>query len=164
VREGSDNRKSQAGVRIEEGCVRMHEYAAWPGAEAALAVLADGLASRDDVTLLAVGPGRYWVLLDAAATLEIEAAGVAHTDLSHAHTSFRLTGPASRLVLRKGLPIDLHPSVFPAGRVATSAIEGIVVTVINRGTGFELLCRRSFARSLAHWLSDAAAEFAGASA
>lgn len=64
-----------------------------------------------------------------------------------------------RLVLRKGLPIDLHPAVFAVDSVATSAMGCIVVTLYNNGDAIDLFCCRCYTGGLEHWLADAAFEF-----
>ena len=80
-----------------------------------------------------------------------------HAGLSRRAASER--GDRVRDVLRKGLPIDLHPAAFPEGSMAISAIEGIRVAVVRNGSHYDLLCPRSFTDSLRHWLLDAALEF-----
>lgn len=146
-------------VVIRHAPTMVHEIAAWPGAEAALNRFVETHASGATRHWLSVGPGRFWIIGADTPDLEQAANGLALVDLSNALSCIRLSGPSTRLVLRKGLPIDLHPAVFPAGSVATSAIENIVVTVYNRGDSLDLFCRRSFTGSLEHWLADAALEF-----
>lgn len=145
---------------------RLHELAAWPGAESALQALLGELTARLDAGsyLLHVGPSRYWLLetgqsIVDASVIAFAGNGLAITVLSHSHTLFKLSGNSVRDVLRKGLPIDLHPAAFPEGSMAISAIEGIRVAVVRNGSHYDLLCPRSFTDSLRHWLLDAALEF-----
>ncbi|MDA0681077.1 MAG: hypothetical protein O3A13_03350 [Proteobacteria bacterium] len=143
------------GLVIRHAPATIHEVAAWPGANSALEHFLNAYGSGARNPLLRVGPGRVWVV--GADTLELQTAtnGMALIDLSHALVRIQVSGESARLVLRKGLPVDLHPSVFPDGSIATSAIERIVVTVHNNGDSFDLFCRRSYSGSLEHWLADA---------
>lgn len=145
---------------------RLHELAAWPGAESALQALLGELTARldDDSYLLNIGPSRYWLLetgqsIVDSAVIALSGDRLAMTDLSHSHTLFQLSGTRVGDVLRKGLPIDLHATVFGEGSMAVSAIEGIRVAVVNCGGHYDLLCPRSFTDSLRNWLFDAALEF-----
>lgn len=145
---------------------RLHELAACPGAENALRTLLGELTSRldDDSYLLNVGPSRYWLLetgqsIVDSAVMASPGDGLAIINLTDSHTLFELSGDRVRDVLRKGLPIDLHPTVFPEGSMAISAIEGIRVALVRNGSQYDLLCPRSFTDSMRHWLFDAALEF-----
>jgi sarcosine oxidase, subunit gamma len=64
-------------------------------------------------------------------------------------------------VLATGCAIDLHPRAFPAGSAVqtTLGLAGVVLLALG-GTEYEILVRTSYARYLADWLLDAAAEFA----
>ena len=145
----------------------VHEISAWPGSEAALDDVVQGISSAapgQEEFLLAIAPQRYWLARTDSTEAHTQLASVdsnrlAVTDISHALSCIRLSGSCVQAVLRKGLPIDLHPKEFPPGSVATSAIEGIVVTVCNTGTSYDVYCRRSFTASLSHWLTDADQEF-----
>lgn len=145
---------------------RLHELAACPGAASALDAVIAGLTPRldDGSYLLNVGPSRYWLLetghsIVDSGVMAVGGDGLVITDLSHSHTLFQLSGDCVRDVLRKGLPIDLHPAVFPEGSMAVSAIEGIRVALVRNGSQYDLLCPRSFTDSMRHWLLDAALEF-----
>jgi sarcosine oxidase subunit gamma len=116
-------------------------------------------------TVAALAPGRYLVaagVADLATRLSgaITADQAAVTDLTHGRTILSLAGEAAPAILAKGLAIDLHPSVFPPGRVAQSMIHHIDVTVhrleLHR---FELTVLRGFAEDFVEWLMDAGMEF-----
>lgn len=147
--------------------INVHEISAWPGAETAMDSCAQDIADDEEQEqqfLIGIAPQRYWLAHTCSTTApdclaNIDRSRIAVTDISHALTLIRLSGVHVTDVLCKGLPIDLHPSEFPPGAAVTSAIEGIVVTVCNTGSSFDLYCRRSYTESLSHWLGDAAEEF-----
>ncbi|MBU3067275.1 sarcosine oxidase subunit gamma [Nocardia sp. NEAU-G5] len=104
----------------------------------------------------------------AANTLETELRaavgthGGAAVDVSGQRTAVRLSGSRVRDVLAKGCSIDLHPRVFRAGSAVQSMLGLAAVVLIaldDYGTDYRVLVRSSFARYLAQWLTDAAAEF-----
>jgi len=117
------------------------------------------------VTVITVAPGRYILAseddaLASALSAALPASEAAVTDLSHARTMLRLSGEAAVDILGKGLAIDLHESVFPAGRAAQSVIHHIDVLIIRReDEAFDLVVFRGFGLSLAEWLLDAGLEF-----
>jgi sarcosine oxidase subunit gamma len=83
-------------------------------------------------------------------------------DVSGQRTTLRLTGDHVRAVLATGCALDLHPRAFPAGSAAQTllGLAGVVLLALDdAGTDYEVLVRTSFARYLAGWLVDAAAEF-----
>lgn len=117
------------------------------------------------VTMVTLAPGRYLLFsendgLASALNAALPAKDAAVTDLSHARTMLRLSGKAAADILGKGLAIDLHASVFPAGRAAQSVIHHMDVLVIRREEQvFDLVVLRGFALSLAEWLLDAGLEY-----
>lgn len=151
------------------------QISAWPatvaGVESALARVLGmpipdvGAGSANDLTTIAVvAPGRYLVSgttngLAAGIQAALPASDAAVTDVSHGHTVLRLVGEAAEELLSRCVTVDLHPSVFPPGRVARAPIHHIDV-VIHRlsGTTFELWASRSFAEGLAEWILDASLE------
>ena len=120
---------------------------------------------HDAVTVITAAPSRYLLVsedddLVGALTAALPADQTAVTDLSHARTMLRLSGEAAANILGKGLAIDLHPSVFPAGRAAQSIIHHMDVLVIARENEvFDLVVFRGFGLSLAEWLLDAGLEY-----
>ena len=88
------------------------------------------------------------------------------TDVGDSRTCVRVSGPRARDLLCKGMPLDLHPRVFPANRCAQShlAKTGVVLHLVadhgtSDGPTFELYVLRSFAEYLWVWLEDAAREY-----
>lgn len=120
-------------------------------------------ASDARLKILCVGPGRWLVdgsgeiqaNLRQALTIEVAAL----TDLGHAFTLLRVSGPRVLALLAKGPAIDFE-CAFPPGSVARSTIQHIGVTIYRPAAeDFELYVYRGFARSLRDWVLDAAAEF-----
>ena len=86
------------------------------------------------------------------------------TDVTDNYTTIRLAGPSAEALLAKGCPLDLHGSVFPAGRVAQSLIGSVdmILDCQSDDTGqraFLIFVRRSFAHYTWDWLADGAREF-----
>ena len=86
-------------------------------------------------------------------------------DQSDGYAVLRLFGAHVRAVLRKLLPIDLHPTTFRAGDVAVTVAAHIGVTVWRLADQdgdlpvFELAASRSMAASLWHAIDHSAAEY-----
>ncbi len=158
----------------------LYQLSHWPDQRQAFAAaLQDCVDLAPDVTpgratengsrrLLPIGPDTYWLLahdgedLDEALREQIEDGIGTVGDLGHARVGLRLSGPEVSAVLARGLAIDLHDRVFPAGSIAVSAIHGIDL-VLHRHheptDAFDLYVPRSYAGEFWHWLSDAAVEF-----
>jgi sarcosine oxidase subunit gamma len=151
------------------------------GGEAALAGLvaarygvelpAPGRAARGAAhTFVWAGPGQ-WLLVadrreDFAEELKQLLPLAAVSDQSDARAALRLTGPKVRDMLAKGCMIDLHPSAFPPGAAATTAIAHIGVCLWRvdepaqaSEAAFDLLVPRSMAASFWSWAEASAAEF-----
>jgi sarcosine oxidase, subunit gamma len=81
------------------------------------------------------------------------------TEVSGGQTVIVLRGRASRDVLAKGCPLDLHPRAFGRGRCAQShlAKAPILVRQVDAEPTFEIIVRRSFADYVWRWLDDAKA-------
>lgn len=82
-------------------------------------------------------------------------------DVSAHRTTLELSGPRARDVLEKGCTIDLHPRAFRAGDCAQTNLARTQVILWQPADdpAYRLLVRASFARYLADWLTDAAAEY-----
>jgi sarcosine oxidase subunit gamma len=67
-------------------------------------------------------------------------------------------------LLRKCVPVDLHTTVFPIGKVVSTLFAKSSVILRRQDEDvFELVVRRSFADYLWRWLDDASREFGGLS-
>src|SRR5262249_51202773 len=82
-------------------------------------------------------------------------------DQSDGRTIFRIRGKRARDALAKGVPIDLHPSVFGAGDAAVTTVAhiGVHFWQVDETPTYEFIISRSFAAAFCHWLLTSAAEF-----
>jgi len=81
-------------------------------------------------------------------------------DVSAHRTTIRLSGTHARDVLAHGCALDLHPRVFGPGQCAQTLLARARVLLVADDDGaWRILVRSSFARYLADWLLDAAAEY-----
>ena len=121
-------------------------------------------AGGDDALRLAWISEHRWLLIaegrenlaDELTSL-IEGFPSAVTDLSHARTVIRLTGPAARDLLAKGSSVDMHQTAFPAGETrATSLAHFNCLIDCNSPDRFDIHFMRSFAHSGWEWLTHAA--------
>ena len=80
-------------------------------------------------------------------------------DVSDARAVLRLSGPGSREVLARLLPLDLHPRAFAPGSAANSLAAHLSVQLrqIDEVPSYELGCLRGYADSLAHAVTEAGA-------
>jgi sarcosine oxidase subunit gamma len=128
------------------------------------------LARAAGVTVLWLGPDEWLVVGDPDTGLEQriraavgEPAGepLSIVDVSAARTTVLVAGDRARDLLAHGCALDLHPSRFPAGRCAQTMLAQAAITLVcvDPEPAYWLLVRTSFARYLADWLVDAAAEF-----
>jgi sarcosine oxidase subunit gamma len=138
--------------------------------EAAIEPVTGALPQQNDVaatnngrTILRTGPLQFWIVGaeqdDLASWLDGKCVV---TPLSHARTRILIDGLAARDVLAKGLPLDLHESVFKPGMFAMSGIHHtpVLLHCLTRDV-FHLYAMRTFAADIWEWLTDAAAEYAG---
>ena len=115
----------------------------------------------NDRTIFRTGPLAFWCLGpendDLAKQLQSKAIV---TPLSHSRTRISIEGSAARQVLAKGLPIDLHSSVFTPGTFAMTGLHHtpVMLHCVNENR-FELYAMRTFAMDAWEWLEDAALEF-----
>ena len=144
--------------------------------DAARSALALGLPTKpntvarsDRYTVFWLAPTRWLVEsatvpapdLEARLRERIDGLG-AVTPATGGRTVVRLTGRAARRLLAKGVPLDLHPSAFPPGTCAQTALAGAAVllhALPPDGAAVDLYIPRSHALHLVEWLEDAALEF-----
>lgn len=90
-----------------------------------------------------------------------EAAGDAGSvvDQTHGRSVFTLSGTRAAWVLNKLCRIDLHPSTFAAGSVASTPVGGLPCVVHQSDAAtYELVVFTTFLRSFAEMLTHAADE------
>jgi methylglutamate dehydrogenase subunit D len=121
-----------------------------------------------EVGFVGYGPGQWLAVSETLAgeTLARDLAqrlkGLASiSDQSGGRTVLRVKGPRARDVLAKGLPIDLHPSVFSPGSAATSTISlmGVQLWQVDDAPSYDIALFRSVSASFWRWLTASAAEF-----
>lgn len=78
-------------------------------------------------------------------------------------TCLSVTGTAAIDVLRRGCPLDLHPSAFARDACARTVLGrvGVLVVCIEPGAAYHVVVDRSYADHLWHWLAEAARAFTG---
>jgi sarcosine oxidase subunit gamma len=123
-------------------------------------------AAAGPVAFLGLGPSRWLASSEDdgdafAGDLAFELEGVASVIAQTGGLGvLRISGPRARDAFAKGLPIDLDPSVFPVGVVASSILAHIPVTLWRPDeAGYEVAVARSFAGDFWHWLATSAGEF-----
>ena len=126
----------------------------------------------DGAHVLGLGPDE-WLLIgpegSAESTMDTlrSALGEEHgavVDVSANRTILELSGPHARDLLGTGCALDLHPRSFGAGRCAQTLLARAAVILVCRDVAvptYWLVVRSSFARYVADWLVDAAAEYGG---
>ncbi|GAB2174545.1 sarcosine oxidase subunit gamma [Dongia sp. agr-C8] len=144
------------------------QVAGFGGFEADVAAIAGALPQANDQaiesngrTIFRTGPQSFWFVGPANDALAAKLAGSAVvTPLSSSRTRISIEGRAARDVLRKGIPTDLHESVFTPGRFAMTGLHHTPVLLhCTAPRRFELYAMRTFALDVWEWLEDAALEF-----
>ena len=82
-------------------------------------------------------------------------------ELSGGQTLIEIRGPYAADTLAKGTTIDLHPRSFGAEQCTRTLLahSTVFIRVLEPGTAFQVVVRRSFADHIWHWLCDSAAEY-----
>jgi len=126
-----------------------HIQLAWNGPNSWMIITSDGVSGRKPDELLetlkkAVG--------DLAAVI----------DQSHGRCGLRLSGKHARAVMAKNCAIDLHPRAFKAGNCALTSVAHMstLVVQLDDTPSYDLFVARSLARSFAHAIEHACAEYA----
>ncbi len=126
------------------------------------------VAHGPSVSFVGYGPGQWLAVSESLANealardLSQRLQGLASISDQHGGRAvLRLTGPETRAVLAKGLPIDLHPRAFGPGSAATSMISlmGVQIWQVDDAPTYDLAIFRSVAASFWRWLTAAAGEF-----
>lgn len=177
---GHHGAEGKTGVTLSEvtGCA-LAELTAFKGQKEALAhaiektfgialPVANKCASKDGVTFVSVGPGKWLVTGEGVAEHDLiekleRVAGslAAVVDQSDARALVEISGDKARAALAKGVMIDLDPSAFKIGSAATSFAVQFWITLwqTNDAPTYRLTVFRSMGRDLLHWLESSAAEY-----
>ncbi len=116
-------------------------------------------AATAGTAFLGMGPGRWLAVRDKGAAGEPfgSLADVAAViEQSGAYAVVSITGSRASRTLARAVPIDLDPRSFPVGRVASTLIEHMGMTIVATDAdrpAFEIYVARSLAGSFAHWLA-----------
>ena len=177
---GHQGQEGKTGVTLREltACT-LAELTAFKGQKEALATVivtafgialpsANKTASKDGVTFVSVGPGKWLVTGEGSAERDLVAqlqksAGplAAVVDQSDARAVVEISGDKARSALAKGVMVDLDPVVFKTGDAAVSFAVQFWITLwqMNDAPTYRLAVFRSMGRDLLHWLESSAAEF-----
>jgi sarcosine oxidase, subunit gamma len=117
-----------------------------------------------DRTALWLGPDEWLLVGPPGTRFDLgPVAGVAGAasivDVSAARTAIEISGARAGDLLAHGCALDLYPDVFPDGRCAQTMLAHAQVVLVRLDGVYRVLVRSSYARYLAEWLVDAAAEY-----
>jgi sarcosine oxidase subunit gamma len=157
---------------------RLVQVSAWPDSFAAVcqklqAMLnfpmpSDGLRCRSESgrSAFRVAPERLWLVGPADDEIlgqiddSLFGDQAVVTEIDHSRTVLRLSGPNAKVVLSRGLPIDLDDEAFPPGAFAQSVIHHIPVLVhrveASGDAAFDLYVTRDYAVTFWEWVIWAA--------
>ncbi len=116
------------------------------------------LVQGDGLTVAWVAPNEWLVFLAASAEPALVAAlaveGVFATSIGDARTGIAVDGVRAAEVLARGTGIDLHPAVFPEGRVCNTRLAQLAVMLARPPSvpGFHLWVDRSAGAWLWQWM------------
>jgi heterotetrameric sarcosine oxidase gamma subunit len=119
----------------------------------------------DRLALIGTGPNTWLALTEApepgwSSKLADKLVGLASiSDQSGGYVLFRIAGKDALRILQRGAFINLHPSVFRTGSVATTVIAhiGVIFWQLDDAPTFEVATFRSYAFSFRRWLDATAA-------
>ena len=119
----------------------------------------------DRLALIGTGPDTWLALTEMpepgwSSRLADKLVGLASvSDQSGSYVLLRVGGEDARRVLQRGAFIDLHPSVFRTGSVATTVIAhiGVIFWQLDDAPTFEVATFGSYAFSFRKWLDATAA-------
>jgi heterotetrameric sarcosine oxidase gamma subunit len=113
--------------------------------------------------ILKTGPAQFWILgseehdLTAQLRAAVAPAIGAVTPLSHSRARIAVEGEGARVLLAKGIALDLHPEVFRVEHFALTGLHHTPVLLLRSAEDrYEIFALRTFALSVWDWLIDAA--------
>lgn len=127
----------------------------------------DNASVKEEISVRWVSPDEWFIVVPATAAFKLEsdfqATVPGHYSLvnvSGGYTILQLAGESVVEVLKKSMPIDVHPSAFPIGKVVSSVFAKSGAMLRRTGDNeFELIVRRSFADYFWLWIQDASMEY-----
>lgn len=172
---GQKTPDSQAGVIMEEitgfGFI---QFAAWGATLAQTGAEAARVAGCIDVPkpgqmvqgsqgmLMRVEPLKWWLITPSGSEApqpKLPTDQCVVLDLLQSRCWLRISGNCAETLLNHFLPLNLRPSAFAVGTVASTAFHHVGVTLWRDEHGFNLLIPRSSAVSLWELLSESARQY-----
>lgn len=128
-------------------------------------------ACSDQIAFLGLGPDQ-WLAVAAVAAADDEfevrlgqtfAESASLFDQSGGRILLELSGPRVRDVLAKGFAIDLHPTAFGPGQVASTLVSHLNVQLwqVSGEPRYRVIVVRTWFSSFWRWLAASAAEYGG---
>lgn len=135
--------------------------------ETAPSDIAELLANVGDFAVRPCAPAQWFAISDTPLSAEtlsrLEAALAGKADIvdqSAGRIRIEIEGKNVRAALAKGVPVDLHPDVFEAGKSVTTLCGHLTVHLTRTGEDrFEILVTRSYALALWEALIEMSLEF-----
>ncbi len=121
--------------------------------------------TRGDSHLVRITPEQYWWIAGSGASIarlarDLPSSAGTVTLLSAGRVRVRVTGPAARELLAKGIALDLHPSAFQVGCSALTGLHHTGIFLERLGEDcYEIFLLRTYAEWIWDWLIDAALPF-----
>lgn len=120
-------------------------------------------AAGNGLVMIGTGPGVWLAFAEEpsprwpAELAERLAETASVSDQSGGYVIFRIAGAPARQLLQRGAYIDLDPSAFGAGSVATTVIAhiGVIIWQTDDVPTFHVALFRSFAASFREWVDAA---------
>lgn len=125
------------------------------------------MATKGDVSIRWISPDEWLVILPNANAFTVEqslrACIEGHysiVNVSGGQTLIEISGPDAVNVLKKSMSLDLHPSVFPVGKVASSLFAKSTAIISHTDEDcYQLVIRRSFSDYIWLWIQAASQEY-----
>jgi heterotetrameric sarcosine oxidase gamma subunit len=121
--------------------------------------------THNESRLVRITAQQYWWISVSSAPLlrlarELPPTAGTVTVLTASRVRIRITGPAARDLLAKGIALDLHPAVFQVGCSAQTGLHHTGVFLERVGEDdYEIYVPCSYAAWIWEWLVDAALPF-----
>jgi len=125
------------------------------------------MVTHHDVSIRWISPDEWLVILPNSQAFAVEqslrACITGHysiVNVSGGQTLIELSGPDAVNVLKKSMSLDVHPSVFPVGKVASSLFAKTTAILSHTDENcYQLVIRRSFSDYIWLWIQAASQEY-----